>query len=99
MNIDKLRILFEESKDKYGDARKMGTTYQSLYNIINKGSVCKVDLLERIAQFYNKPVGYFFDEDVVPNSEELIKLRTENDLLRELVGLRKKKEEVVKAVG
>ena len=40
----------------------MGTTYQSLYNLIYKGSICKVDLLERIAAFYRVPVGYFFDE-------------------------------------
>lgn len=40
----------------------MGTTYQSLYNLIYKGSTCKVDLLERIAAFYRVPVGYFFDE-------------------------------------
>lgn len=62
MNIEKLKALFEKSPDKYGDAKQMGTTYQSLYNLIYKGSVCKVDLLERIAAFYRVPVGYFFDE-------------------------------------
>ncbi|WP_231725328.1 hypothetical protein [Prevotella amnii] len=40
----------------------MGTTYQTLYNLIYKGSICKVDLLEKIAAFYRVPVGYFFDE-------------------------------------
>ena len=62
MNIEKLKVLFEKSPDKYGDAKQMGTTYQSLYNLIYKGSTCKVDLLERIAAFYRVPVGYFFDE-------------------------------------
>lgn len=62
MNIEKLRVLFEKSDDKYGDAKLMGTTYQTLYNLIYKGSVCKVDLLEKIAAFYRVPVGYFFDE-------------------------------------
>lgn len=62
MNIEKLKALFEKSPDKYGDAKQMGTTYQSLYNLIYKGSICKVDLLERIAAFYRVPVGYFFDE-------------------------------------
>ena len=62
MNIEKLKALFEKSPDKYGDAKQMGTTYQSLYNLIYKGSTCKVDLLERIAAFYRVPVGYFFDE-------------------------------------
>lgn len=62
MNIEKLKALFEKSKDKYGDAKQMGTTYQTLYNLIYKGSICKVDLLEKIAAFYRVPVGYFFDE-------------------------------------
>lgn len=62
MNIEKLRALFEKSIDKYGDAKEMGTTYQTLYNLIYKGSICKVDLLEKIAAFYRVPVGYFFDE-------------------------------------
>lgn len=62
MNVEKLRVLFEKSDDKYGDAKLMGTTYQTLYNLIYKGSVCKVDLLEKIAAFYRVPVGYFFDE-------------------------------------
>ena len=62
MNIEKLRVLFEKSTDKYGDAKEMGTTYQTLYNLIYKGSICKVDLLEKIAAFYRVPVGYFFDE-------------------------------------
>ena len=62
MNIEKLKDLFEKSSDKYGAAKEMGTTYQTLYNLIYKGSICKVDLLEKIASFYHVPVGYFFDE-------------------------------------
>ena len=62
MNIDKLRDLFEASKDKYGDARQMGTTYQNIMKILNEGSDMKVSTLEGIAKFYGVPVGYFFDE-------------------------------------
>lgn len=62
MNAERLKELWEQSTDKYGDARKMGSTYQTMYNIIYKGSVPKVDLLERIAKFYQKPIGFFFDE-------------------------------------
>lgn len=94
MNIEKLQKLFEQSTDKYGDAKKMGTSYQSLYNIIYKGSVCKVDLLQKIANFYNVPVGYFFDEEELPSSKqtidknlelENIKLKAQVDLLRDQV--------------
>ena len=61
MNTKKLSKLFEASTDKYGDARKMGTTYQTITNIID-GADLKVSTLERIAKFYEVPVGYFFDE-------------------------------------
>nr|WP_242506910.1 helix-turn-helix transcriptional regulator [Parabacteroides goldsteinii] len=69
MNTEKLKDIFEKSKDKYADAKAIGTTYQSIYNIIYKGSICKVDLIERIAKFYNVPVGFFFDEE--PKTDSL----------------------------
>ena len=62
MNIGRLKALWERSTDKYGDAEKIGTTYQTMYNIIYKERPFKVDLLEKIAKFYHVPVGYFFDE-------------------------------------
>lgn len=62
MNIDKLKRLFDTSTDKYGDAKKMGTTYQNLTKILKEGGDMKVSTLEGIAKFYNVPVGYFFDE-------------------------------------
>lgn len=67
MNIEKLKELFENSTDKYKVAKEIGTTYQSLYNLIYKGSICKVDLLEKIASYYKVPVGYFFDEVSLTN--------------------------------
>jgi len=64
MNVERIKKLFEECSDKRRAAKEMGTTYQNMYNLIYKGSVCKVDLIERIAHYFNKPVGYFFNEDV-----------------------------------
>lgn len=61
MNTDKLRSLFEASTDKYGDAKKIGVSYESMRKIL-AGSDPKVSTLEKIARFYNVPVGYFFDE-------------------------------------
>lgn len=63
MNIEKLKKLFESSNDKYADSKSIGTTYQTMYNIIYKGSICKVDLIEKIASYYKVPVGYFFEEE------------------------------------
>lgn len=71
MNVEKLKNLYSACRDKYAAAKEMGTTYQTLYNIIYKGSVCKVDLLQQIAKYFNVPVSYFFDE------EEEIKMENE----------------------
>lgn len=62
MDVDRLKELWEASSDKYAEAKKMGTTYQTMYNIIYKQRPFRTDLLERIAQYYQVPVGYFFDE-------------------------------------
>jgi len=93
MNVEKLKVLFEKSDDKYSDSQKIGTTYQTMYNIIYKGSVCKVDLLQKIASFYKVSVGYFFDEEPISSNEdvtselniayqEIDKLKKEIELLR-----------------
>lgn len=93
MNTEKLKVLFEKSDDKYADSQKIGTTYQTMYNIIYKGSICKVDLLQKIASFYKVPVGYFFDEESISSNEditnelniayqEINKLKKEIELLR-----------------
>lgn len=63
MDVLRLKELFEKSADRYAEAKAIGTTYQTMYNIIYKGSLCKVDLLQRIAKYYNKPIGYFFGEE------------------------------------
>lgn len=62
MDTERLKELFEKSTDKYGDAERIGTTYQTMYNIIYKKKAFRTDLLEKIARFYQVPVGYFFDE-------------------------------------
>lgn len=61
MNTEKVKALFEKSKDKHGDASKIGISYQSMLNI-QRGADVKVSTLEKIARYYNVPVGYFFDE-------------------------------------
>lgn len=91
MNIEKLKCLWEQSTDKYGDARKIGTTYQTMYNIIYKQRTFKVDLLEKIAAFYDKPVGYFFNErkETAINSKdkEILYLKGEVEALNNTLKL------------
>ena len=61
MNTEKLRKLFEASTDKYGDAEKIGVSYETMRKIVNGGDF-KISTLELIAKYYKVPVGYFFDE-------------------------------------
>jgi len=89
MNTKKLKKLFEASTDKYNDARKMGITYQTLTNILVKGADMKVSTLEKIAKFYNLPVGYFFDEvdagGKQKKDKEIERLKGQVQALKELV--------------
>lgn len=61
MNTEKLRKLFDTAADKRTEAKKMGLTYMGIQNIIN-GSDPHISTIERIAKYYNVPIGYFFDE-------------------------------------
>lgn len=64
MNKEKLKQLFEKCIDKQRVAKECGMSYQSVYNLLYKeNTTCKVESLERIAKYFGKKVGYFFDED------------------------------------
>lgn len=69
MNINKIRELFENSENKYTDAEKIGITYEAMRRILNGGDL-KVSTLEKIAKFYEKPIGYFFDEPMQQKKRE-----------------------------
>ena len=64
MNKEKLKYLFEQCTDKQRAAKDCGMTYQSMYILLYKeNTTCKVESIERIAKFFDKKVGYFFDEE------------------------------------
>lgn len=94
MNLEKLRLLFDASTDKYGDARKMGITYETMRNILT-GSDFKVSTLEKIAAFYHVPVGYFFDEaeadGLSSHENEIERLRGQIDGLKDALEIIKVK--------
>lgn len=69
MNKEKLKNLFEQCTDKQRAAKECGMTYQSMYNLLYKeNTTCKVESIERIAKFFDKKVGYFFDEEADQNA-------------------------------
>jgi len=86
MNIEKLRELHESTANKGEMFAKMGIARQSFIDILTKKSSPRVENLEKIAKFFNKPVGYFFDEpDAEETNKELTQYKTENTLLREKI--------------
>jgi transcriptional regulator with XRE-family HTH domain len=90
MDIDRLKALFDGAKDKRAEAEAIGTTYQTMYNILVKGSTLKVDLLEKIAKYYKVPVGYFFDDqqEEKNNTEKemkIVRLEAEVRILKEVI--------------
>ena len=91
MNTSKLKALFDKSKDKYGDAKLMGTTYQNLTKFFKEGTDIKVSTLEKIAAFYHVPVGYFFDEaDTSGHQEkdlEIERLKAQVQALKDVIVL------------
>lgn len=90
MNTAKLKTLFETSTDKYGDCKKIGITYEAMRRILAGGDM-KVGTLEKIASFYNVPVGYFFDEaeadGKLSHEIEIAKLKGQVKGLRESIKL------------
>lgn len=61
IDTKRLSLLFDTVPDKRKEARKMGTTYQTILNILN-GADVRVSTLEGIAKHFHVPIGYFFDE-------------------------------------
>ena len=92
MNRERLRQLFDKSKDKRSDAREMGTTYQTILNIL-EGADPRVSTLECIAKYYNVPVGYFFDEAEADGRKshevEIAKLKGQVQGLKEAIKILK----------
>lgn len=64
LNIKKLNECFEKSKySKREVAKRCGFTRPTLDGLL-QGSDVKVSTLVAWATFFNKPISYFFDEDI-----------------------------------
>lgn len=61
-NFQKITELLQERKIlKKEFCEAVGLSYPGLTDILDRNST-KTDVLERIAEFFHVPVGYFFDE-------------------------------------
>jgi len=63
MNVEKLRNLYENANKKSQIGDKIGISRTALFDIMNENVSPKVENLEKIAKYFNVPVGYFFDEE------------------------------------
>lgn len=81
MNISKLEKLISEKKlSKTKLAEKVGFTRPTLDNILSGGDA-KISTVKAIADYFGKPIGYFFDEEDF--SSELAKCKAELQVLKD----------------
>lgn len=99
----KIKELMDKEKiDSPELAEKMGVTKQAVYAWITKPDA-NTSVLRKLSSIFDVPLTYFVSEGSTyfsaEEKEELISLRAQNALLREMVGLSKNKGEVSKNVS
>jgi len=87
MNIKKVVDLVNESnkngEKKYVLAEKIGVDRTYLSNFEAKCSTMEVKTLEKFAEYFKKPIGYFFDEPDLKDLEfKIYQLEQENNVLK-----------------
>ena len=65
MNIEKIKKLFEKTDSIANLSKEIGINRSYCYEILNGKTNIGSDILERIAKYFDVPVGYFFDEDKI----------------------------------
>jgi len=66
MNYSKIKILLESKKITVKKlAEKIGISEIGLHKMMNNQSM-RIDVIEKIAEFLEVPVSYFFEENPVP---------------------------------
>jgi len=69
-NVLKLKGLISQHKLTQGDfSEKIGVSRPTVINYFNGRSKIDVETLAIIADLFNVPVSYFFDEEVTPSHE------------------------------
>lgn len=69
LNYRKINSIFEQSKyTKREVAKGCGFTRPTLDGLL-QGADVKISTLEAWAKFFNKPISFFFDEDIISNLE------------------------------
>lgn len=95
MNTDKIKILYENSIKKSKIPNEIGMSRSTFFEMMNGIGSPRVENLEKVAKYFNKPISYFFDEEIIPNQDQENKIK---ELEEELHALRKKVEEYEKEI-
>ncbi len=109
LNTEKIKDLLDKGDKIAVTAKKIGVNRSYLYDIRNGKTNIGSDLLQKLADYFEVPVGYFFDEEnlVDDNSKDKIMeleyeiraLRKEIEFLNKEIEfqkkLNKKNEEII----
>jgi len=74
MNVEKIKEFYENTANKGAFFEKIGIPKQTFVDIITEKSNPRVITLEKIAKYFGKNVGYFFDEEALIRQEHGIPL-------------------------
>lgn len=72
MDLNKLKLLYKTVDNKNEFYEKTGLTSLTMSAILNRKTLPTVPTLEKMAKYFNIPVGYFF-EDYEDNINRILK--------------------------
>jgi len=72
-NPEKIKLLHSKENNKSEIHEKIGISKSNYSNIMNENVSPTVETIEKIAKFFKKPVGYFFDEPDANDLQEKVK--------------------------
>lgn len=91
-NENKMTKLLTEVSNISEFSRISGITRTNYYKILETSKNIGIETLEKLSQYFNKPISYFFDEETTPNQEYQNKIE---ELEKEIRALRKENENLL----
>ena len=95
MNRQKIKNLYDNDSRKSEIHKKIKMSSSTLFNLINGIGNPTIINLEKVAKYFEKPVGYFFDEENLyktetdENQKTIEEYKRESDLQYEHIAMLK----------
>lgn len=93
MNKEKLKKIIEKPDNINEFSEKIGINRSYFYQFRKLESDITVSILEKIAEYFNVPVSYFFDEEPQITDEKVKEIIKENEYLKQVNEIREKQVE------